>query len=82
MVEDDRVEQIKGITYSLDALLGYNPYKPIPINGHSYIPQQGNKLYSAVIYLAPGDYHRFHSPTEWNLKTIRHFAGYFDHNCR
>lgn len=81
VVEDDRVEQIKGVTYSLDALLGYFPDKPIPEKGHSYIPAAGRKLYSVVIYLAPGDYHRFHSPTEWNLKTIRHFAGDLKFNC-
>jgi phosphatidylserine decarboxylase len=32
-------------------------------------------LYYCVIYLAPGDYHRFHSPVPWVVETRRHFAG-------
>ena len=39
------------------------------------VPKEGNKMFFCVVYLAPGDYHRFHSPTNWVVEKRRHFAG-------
>ena len=33
-------------------------------------------LYQCVLYLAPGDYHRFHSPVPWTVRLRRHFPGH------
>lgn len=40
----------------------------LKISGHK-------QLYFTVIYLAPGDYHRYHSPTNWVTTLRRHFIG-------
>ncbi|CAF1097186.1 unnamed protein product [Adineta ricciae] len=49
-------------------------------DAHSYaeslLKYRGHALYYAVIYLAPGDYHRFHSPTEWQISWRRHYIGH------
>ncbi|KAH0515856.1 Phosphatidylserine decarboxylase proenzyme [Microtus ochrogaster] len=39
------------------------------------VTREGNELYHCVIYLAPGDYHCFHSPTDWTVSHRRHFPG-------
>ena len=38
-----------------------------------------HKLHHLVVYLAPGDYHRFHSPADWTVTFRRHFPG---NKCR
>ncbi|XP_072001910.1 phosphatidylserine decarboxylase proenzyme, mitochondrial isoform X3 [Engystomops pustulosus] len=79
-VKNCEVEQVKGVTYSLESFLGpQNWTENLPITKTSFqdqlVTKEGNELYHCVIYLAPGDYHCFHSPTDWNVYHRRHFPG-------
>lgn len=62
------IEQVKGVNFSVTAFLGETP-PPAPSSA-----TQKNLQY-VVVYLAPGDYHRFHSPTAWSINELRHFPG-------
>ncbi|KAK9500552.1 hypothetical protein O3M35_001796 [Rhynocoris fuscipes] len=91
LVESVQIEQVKGITYSIKTFLGdlnwkiYNENTDINFNELSrphwneykkkLLHNPDNELYQCVIYLAPGDYHRFHSPVDWKVNFRRHFNG-------
>jgi len=66
-VTNDYVEQVKGVTYPLSGFLGSR--------AQDLMKNKDAKLYHCVLYLAPGDYHRFHSPLEWTVCKSRHFPG-------
>ena len=72
-VENDMVEQVKGITYSMKTFLG--PNQPSTSTLKQLESNDNKSLYHCVIYLGPGDYHSFHSPSEWDVKLRRHFPG-------
>ncbi|KAI9008027.1 phosphatidylserine decarboxylase-domain-containing protein [Gaertneriomyces semiglobifer] len=83
VVSEKGFAEINSISYSLDRMLGDEPGQRIDgVAGrvasrpHALDKlKPGKSLFFAVIYLAPGDYHRFHSPTEWSVNRRRHFAG-------
>lgn len=73
VVERDMVEQVKGMTYSMKTFLG--PDQPSTSTLRELEVNEDKNLYHCVIYLGPGDYHSFHSPSEWNVSLRRHFPG-------
>ena len=80
---DGYLEQVKGVNYSLKGFLGEQDWKnninQNQIDDSNYQNtlkcKPDSELYHCIIYLAPGDYHRFHSPAEWNILYRRHFPG-------
>jgi phosphatidylserine decarboxylase len=77
---DSTIDCVKGRSYRLDEfMLGVrdDEEKSIPALIKK-VAERGNKLFSMVIYLAPSDYHRFHSAAICNAEYRRHIAGYLD----
>ncbi|OWF48807.1 phosphatidylserine decarboxylase proenzyme, mitochondrial-like [Mizuhopecten yessoensis] len=89
-VENGKLEQVKGVIYSLQDFLGPLPRKEgderVLSDEYEYVLsdekyskhlkiKSDNYLYHCVIYLAPGDYHRFHSAANWTVEHRRHFPG-------
>lgn len=86
-VTDGILEQVKGINYSVKHFLGPQTWNSNSKKSKRFAKQTdeeyfrglkvkpGNKLYHCVVYLAPGDYHRFHSAAKWTINYRRHFPG-------
>jgi phosphatidylserine decarboxylase len=68
-VTSDRLPQVKGTTYSLKGFLGMDPTR------HVGQGKSAPVLKYIVLYLCPGDYHRFHSPTKFRVTNAKHFTG-------
>jgi len=75
-VKGSQVEQIKGLTYELESLLGDTRLHLKVKNKNEALGQPDKKLYHVVIYLAPGDYHGIHSPVDLTITHRRHFPGH------
>ncbi|KAJ2826525.1 phosphatidylserine decarboxylase 1 [Coemansia erecta] len=72
---DDDFAVVNGIPYTLDTMIGSTEaLQPAAQTLGSQL-RDHERLYFCVIYLAPGDYHRFHSPANWVVEARRHFAG-------
>ena len=78
--ENGYVEQVKGVDYSIRRFLGRADKVPLESETESDFVQSlkifpHSEFYQIVIYLAPGDYHRFHSSNEFLVKRRRYYPG-------
>lgn len=74
------IDCVKGNNYRLDEFLfGYQSKGESAVDRMIKSAQErGNKTLWCVVYLAPGDYHRFHSPAAFTASYRRHIAGYLE----
>eukprot|EP01017_Pseudomicrothorax_dubius_P040241 TRINITY_DN6272_c0_g1_i14.p1 TRINITY_DN6272_c0_g1~~TRINITY_DN6272_c0_g1_i14.p1 ORF type:complete len:334 (+),score=65.56 TRINITY_DN6272_c0_g1_i14:202-1203(+) len=80
-VTEDSCLLIKGFTYQLGELLTGEPTYvagPKVLESMKKRPEEKTKLYQCIFYLAPGDYHRFHAPTDILLRKRNHITGYLE----
>lgn len=76
------IEQVKGLNYSIKGFLGPNVNLQMPfpdVTNEEYVDtikvNAENDIYYTCVYLAPKDYHRFHSPIDWKCTDRRHVPG-------
>jgi phosphatidylserine decarboxylase len=70
---NDRIEQVKGYSYSLGAFIGEDLVQKLK-SGLKKSPD--TQLYYCVVYLSPANCHQFFSPVRWDIDQRRHFSGY------
>ncbi|KAH8584982.1 phosphatidylserine decarboxylase [Cryptosporidium sp. chipmunk genotype I] len=64
-INSDKCVQVKSSTFKVSELLQENFDSLV----------DSSNLYYAIIYLSPKDYHRFHSPSNIEIRSVRHISG-------
>lgn len=80
-VKENDILLIKDIKYSMGEFLTGNKeekFNSVELEGIKMTNQkkEKTKLWSAIFYLSPGDYHRYHSPCDFEVKNRKHIVGY------
>jgi len=75
-IEGNQVMLVKGNNYLLSEML--EGPKKLELSDEEMQQLKKNKdseMYSAIFYLRPGDYHRYHSPSNFTVRNVRHITG-------
>lgn len=80
-VKGDDVLLVKGMNYSLGEFLTgekHQKYSAADLEKIKKTDQrkEKTKIFEAIFYLSPGDYHRYHSPCDFVVKARKHIVGY------
>ena len=70
-ITEDQCSIIKGASYSLGELIEGKKISYTKEQVDKLKRNCKSKLYQVIFYLAPGDYHRFHTPTEFSVEQTR-----------
>merc|ERR1711935_12153 len=79
--ESGMVEQVKGVNYSIRRFLGRDDITRslADVTEAAFVEElkmdPNNELFQIVVYLAPGDYHRYHSSAKFVIKKRRYYPG-------
>lgn len=73
---DEKILSVKGSNYSLVQLLRGDNSESFLTLKKKLLSSPDNDLFYITLYLAPGDYHRFHTPADFQLEHRRHIYGY------
>jgi len=70
------LEQIKGVRFNLGQFLYGHQAATLDSHRFPELSDNNNRLFYTILYLSPGDYHRFHSPADdIKVSCIRHIVG-------
>jgi phosphatidylserine decarboxylase len=75
-IEGNNVMLVKGNDYLLSEMLeGPKKLELSDAELQKLKKNADSELYSAIFYLRPGDYHRYHSPSDFTVSNVKHITG-------
>eukprot|EP00764_Aduncisulcus_paluster_P010645 gnl/Carplike_NY0171/3778_a5097_253.p1 GENE.gnl/Carplike_NY0171/3778_a5097_253~~gnl/Carplike_NY0171/3778_a5097_253.p1 ORF type:complete len:316 (+),score=50.53 gnl/Carplike_NY0171/3778_a5097_253:148-1095(+) len=74
-----KIPCVKGLDFTVEDILSCSPELKhsefVPTSSELPTLSSNPNLYFCVMYLSPGDYHRYHTPCEFNIKKRIHSPG-------